>query len=342
MTYRVKIRQHPEPIAVEVGETILAAALRQGVPYPHGCQSGNCGSCKSHLHSGDVDLTPYSEFALTDEERSCGLILACRAVVWDDAEVAWLEADEVVAHPNRKLACTVSNIEDATHDIRRIRLRIDAGGPYTFSAGQYAFVTFGDRPAREYSMANRPDRPELEFHIRRISGGATSPYVANALTVGERVGVDGPYGTSYLRELHTGPIIAVAGGSGLAPVLSVVETALVKGMRQPITMFFGVRDERDVYMEDRLNELAARHDTFDFEIVLSEPTRATHRPTGFVHERVARRFHDFDGCKAYLAGPPPMVEAAEALLAGRGMLPRDIHADAFYTEADKPDTERTT
>ncbi len=335
MTFKVGIRQHTGPIEVETGETILSAALRQGVAYPHGCQSGNCGACKSHLIGGDVELSPYSEFALTEEERAGGLILACRAVPWEDCEVGWLDTDETVVHPRRQLDCRVARIEDATHDIRRIWLTVERGGPYLFSAGQYARVTFDGMPSRDYSMANRPDEPNLEFHIRHVPGGATSGFVGTGLKVGDHVSVEGPFGMSYLRELHAGPILAMAGGSGLAPILSICRTAAAKAMQQPIHVLFGVRDERDVYLERPLRELCQANANMDVECVLSEPTSATGRPTGFLHDRVAARFADFDGWKAYLAGPPPMVEAAQKLLENRGMLTRDIHADAFYTEAEK-------
>src|SRR5438105_3104752 len=130
MSFAITIRQHDAPIPVEPGETILAAALAQGVPYPHGCRSGNCGACKSVLLSGEVDLAPYSGYALTEEERSQGLILACRATPWSDAAVAWLETDEVAAHPLRQVTCRVIGLEDLTHDIKRVRLEIVAGGPF--------------------------------------------------------------------------------------------------------------------------------------------------------------------------------------------------------------------
>ncbi|MHA1571761.1 MAG: 2Fe-2S iron-sulfur cluster-binding protein, partial [Alphaproteobacteria bacterium] len=170
MNIQVQIRQYDKPIAVETGETILAAALRQGVPYPHGCQSGNCGACKSHLLSGDVELSPYSEFALSEQERGNGLILACRAVPSQDSTVAWLEADESIVHPVRHLQCRVARIEAATHDIRRLWLTVESGGPFVFSAGQFAKLTFQGQPARDYSMANRPGQPQLEFHIRHLPG----------------------------------------------------------------------------------------------------------------------------------------------------------------------------
>ncbi|MHA1567513.1 MAG: NADH:ubiquinone reductase (Na(+)-transporting) subunit F [Alphaproteobacteria bacterium] len=339
MNIQVQIRQYDKPIAVETGETILAAALRQGVPYPHGCQSGNCGACKSHLLSGDVELSPYSEFALSEQERGNGLILACRAVPSQDSTVAWLEADESIVHPVRHLQCRVARIEAATHDIRRLWLTVESGGPFVFSAGQFAKLTFQGQPARDYSMANRPGQPQLEFHIRHLPGGKTSAFVASTLKVGDPVQVEGPFGASYLRELHSGPILAVAGGSGLAPILSIVETALAKGLLQPIHLYFGIRDERDVYHQQRLSELADRHANFSAHIVLSEPAQETSRPTGFVHLLVRQHHADFDGCKAYLAGPPPMVEAATEMFTAGGMGAGDIHADAFYTEAEKAELE---
>jgi CDP-4-dehydro-6-deoxyglucose reductase/ferredoxin-NAD(P)+ reductase (naphthalene dioxygenase ferredoxin-specific) len=192
-------------------------------------------------------------------------------------------------------------------------------------------------------MANRPDQRELEFHIRQLGGGTASVYAATQLKLGDAVAVAGPFGTSYLRELHTGPILALAGGSGLAPIKSIVESALARGLRQDIHLYFGVRDERDLYGEAQMQALAAAHPNFRFTPVLSMPTGgptgATARRTGFLHDAVAADLDPgpdaVDGMKAYLAGPPVMVEAASTMLAARGMRREDIYADAFYTEAEK-------
>lgn len=334
MSFSVKIRQWDEPVTVESGATILEAAIDAGVPFPYGCQSGNCGACKSFLIAGEVELTPYSDFALTDEERAQGQILACRAVPLSDCEVQWLEAEDIVVHPRRILTCTVAGVEQVTHDIKRIRLTIDKGGPFLFSAGQFASVTFAGQKPRDYSMANTPDDRTIEFHVRRMPNGATSAYVFDHVKAGDQVRVEGPAGASHLRESHRGPIIAVAGGSGLAPIKSIVETALKKGMKQGIHLYFGVRDERDLYMEEHFKALAAKHPNFSFQTVLSQPEGETARRTGFVHEAVASDYDDLDGCKAYLCGPPVMVEAATKMLKSRGMNQFDIHADAFYTEAE--------
>lgn len=346
MSFKIAIKGRGEKVVAEMGETILAAALRAGVPYPCGCRSGNCGACKSRLIAGEIEMSPYSDYALSKAEKGTGLILACRAVPWSDCEVAWLEADDVAMHPIRHLDCEVTSVEAATHDIRILRMAIRAGGPFDFSAGQYASVIFDPTrtgavklPPRDFSMANRPGGDTLEFHIRLMPGGAVTPYVANALKAGERVRVVGPYGNAFYRPRHTGPILAIAGGSGLAPIQSTVEEALAQGARQPIHLYFGVRDERDLYREDHFRALAAKHPNLKFVPVLSEPGGPTTRRTGFLSEAIGKDFADVDGFKAYLAGPPVMVETCTAVLKHRGLARQNLHADAFYTEADKAKLE---
>ncbi len=333
--FSVRVRQFDVPLALETGQTILDAALKLELPYPHGCRSGNCGACKSELLSGEVEMAPYSEYALSAAEKAAGLILACRAVAWSDCEVRFLEQDETVAHPLRHLEARVEALRQATHDIRVLTLEILSGGPFSFSAGQYASVGFAGLPARDYSMANRPDETRLEFHIRLVPGGAVTPYVAERVRVGDPVKIIGPSGTSHWRERHTGPIVALAGGSGLAPIKSIVETALGAGARQPIAVYFGVRDERDLYLEDHFRGLAERHSNLTFIPVLSTPAGATRRRTGFLAETLRQDFATLDGAKAYLAGPPAMVETALETLAALGLRRQDCHADIFYTEADK-------
>lgn len=335
MTHTVRIARWAAPVAVETGQTVLEAALQAGVPYPHGCRSGNCGACKSRLLRGEVEMAPWSEFALTGAERAAGLVLACRTVPWGDAEIAWLGEDDVAAHPVRKVAGRVEAVEAMTRDISAVRVSIADGGPFAFSAGQYCRLRFAGLPARDFSMANMPGEEKLEFHVRRVAGGAVSAYVADRLAVGEAVGLEGPFGAAFLRESHCGPIYAVAGGSGLAPAKSIVERALAGGAARGVSLYFGVRDERDLYLEDRFESLARAHANFRFVPVLSGPGAPTRRRTGLVHEALAADAAGFDGCKAYVAGPPPMVEAACALLAARGMRREDVHADAFYTEAEK-------
>lgn len=336
MTATIRVLDEP-PVSVPglTGETLLVSLLEAGVAFPHNCQSGNCGACKCELIEGDILELPYSEFALSEEERSRGLILACRTQVWGDCSVRRLEAEDTVLHPSRVLRCQLSRVTDLTHDIKALELTIVAGGPYTFSAGQHAQLKFGPGvPARNYSMANRPDQGVLEFFVRHVPRGQASGHVFTSLHLGAEVTVSGPLGNAYLRENHRGPILAVAGGSGMAPIKSIVETALHAEPSREVHLYFGVRDERDIYLESWLSELRARHPNVLTHLVLSQPSGTSARRKGLVSQAVLEDVASFEDFKAYVAGPPAMVEALQLALVERGVALRDVHADAFYSQAE--------
>ena len=328
---QITLEGHAEPVAVEAGDTILTSLLRAGVPFPFSCQAGNCGTCKCELVSGDVLELEHSEHALAPEERAKGIVLACRTQVWDDTVVRRIDAEELVMHPSRIMRCRVAELEDLTHDIKGVRLAIEAGGPFVFSAGQYAQLEFAPGLSRHYSMASTPHETELVFHVRHMPGGRTSAHVATRLKVGDKVKVSGPLGVAYLRDNHAGPVLLVAGGSGLAPIQSILRTMLERGHSAPVTLYFGVRSERDLYHEALLKDLALRHPNFSYHVVLSEQKGASGRRYGLVHQAIELTAA-IDSAMAYLAGPPVMVEAATALLGSRGFMPRQIHADAFYNQ----------
>jgi len=316
---QITLEGHDRPIPVEAGDTILASLLRAGVPFPFSCQAGNCGTCKCELVSGDILELEHSEHALSAEERAKGLILACRSQVWDDTTVRRIDAEELVLHPSRVMRCRVLELEDLTPDIKGLRLAPESGGPMTFSAGQYAELEFATGLSRHYSMANTPDEPQLLFHVHHVSAGRTSRYVASELKVGDKVKVSGPRGVNYLRDAHRGPVLLVAAGSGLAPIRSILCTLLERGHPAPVRLYFGAPSERDVYHAALLKNLASRFPSFAYQMV-----------RGPLHETI--EVDEAGDVMAYLAGPPPMVEPARAMLAARGLAPRQIHAEAFYDQ----------
>lgn len=348
MTWTITVAGDPQSIPAEDGETLLDALLRHGVGFAYSCQTGNCGTCKCEYVTGEILELEYSEHALSASERERGTILACRSQVWSDVQIRRLSAEEFVMHPSRVMQCRVVELIFATHDVLRLRLAIESGGPYTFSAGQFAKLQFAFAPGtpRDYSMANRPDEPVLEFHIRCIAGGV-SGHLTSRLRHGDLVRVSGPFGASYLREQHPGPIIAIAGGTGLAPIRSIVATALDKALGRPLHVYFGVRSERDVYAEAELRAWQALHENLEVHVVLSDEvvvnaagqgeglrSVARLRRYGLVTDAVRADFPHFQGFQAYLAGPPAMVDAATELLSAGGVAARDIHADAFYSAVD--------
>ncbi|PWK64980.1 2Fe-2S iron-sulfur cluster-binding protein [Aminobacter sp. AP02] len=315
------------PIAAE--QTILQAALEAGVAYPHGCRSGRCGSCKSRLISGDVELGKHSPFALTDEDRTAGLILACRSVPTNDVTVEWLD-DAYVARLAVTQEAEVTTIEPMTHDILALRLRLSDRAAFRFAAGQYLTLTVPGAPPRQYSMANRPDEELVELHVRAVPGGRASSLIHTSLAIGDTVHIEGPAGAAYLREAHPGPIVAIAGGSGLAPIKSIVETALRDGFDAPIHLYFGARAAHDLYLVDQFRALEKTFPNLAFIPVLSQTTSDGWR-SGFVSDALAEDHRDLAGAIAYVAGPPAMVDAAMAVLGTRGVAAGDIHADVFFT-----------
>src|SRR4051812_17564816 len=157
---QITLEGHDRPVPVEAGDTILASLLRAGVPFPFSCQAGNCGTCKCELVRGDVLELEHSEHALSPQERARGVILACRTQIWDDTAIRRIDAQELVMHPSRVMRCRVLELEDLAREVKGLRLAVEAGGPYLFSAGQYAELEFAPGVSRHYSMASIPEEPE--------------------------------------------------------------------------------------------------------------------------------------------------------------------------------------
>lgn len=326
----IRFEQWPATIEVRRG-TILDAALAAGVPYPHGCRSGDCGSCKSRLIAGLVDRYACAPEALSREEARLGLFLACRARAKSDLEIAWVAEVGCRVLPVRTLEAEVVGLESATHDIKRVNLGI-VGARLDFYAGQYLSLRCNGHPPRPYSMANSPDDGELELHVRHVPGGKVSGYVAESLRLGERVTLEGPFGSAYLRPETNRPLLLLAGGSGLAPIKSILRTALARGHPHPIHLYHGVREARDLYDGEELEQLSASGLMSFHQVLSSSETPGTYRH-GFVHEAVAEDFDSLSGFDIYLAGPPPMVDAVRETVCRLGAEEENVYADAFHAAA---------
>jgi ferredoxin-NAD(P)+ reductase (naphthalene dioxygenase ferredoxin-specific) len=258
-------------------------------------------------------------------------VLACQATLTESCAIEIPEPDEVVVHPARILKATVTGIDVLTHDIRRLRLKPNK--PLEFSPGQYAQLQFAPDLARPYSMAGLSRDAELEFHVRKVPGGRVTAHVFEQLKLGDSVRVSGPLGTAYLRTKHRGPMLCAAGGTGLAPILSIVRGAIAGGMTQPMHVYLGVRSDADVYGLPELRALQAQHAGLNVHVVVvTGPARQDQR-LGLITDAIRADWPGkLDGWRAYLCGSPPMVEAVTQLVRGRGLAPEQTHADAFYLQ----------
>jgi ferredoxin-NAD(P)+ reductase (naphthalene dioxygenase ferredoxin-specific) len=311
---------------VDSGSNLLDVLRANSLPISYSCMSGRCGTCRCRVVSGQVrDSGPEAGRPQAGKDD---YVLACQAVLTDNCTIELPEVDEVVVHTARIVKGTVTAIEAATHDIRRIRVRL--AKPMAFSAGQYATVQFTPEHIRPYSMAGLHDDFEWEFQVRRVPDGRVTAFIFDELQVGAALRISGPLGTAYLRQKHTGPMLCVGGGTGLAPVLSIVRGALAAGMDNPIHLYFGVRSAEDVYDAERLQALAAAHPNVKVHIVVATGAAGANERSGLVTDAIEKDLGHLTGWRAYLCGAPAMVDALNLLVTRLGVEPGLVHADAFY------------
>lgn len=318
-------------------QSVLESLLRAGVYVPNSCNQGTCGSCKFQVVSGEVDHRGSPHDTLTAEERAQGLALACQARPVDNVEVALRGSDDVGStHVLRDLTGTVAHVEDIARDTRRILIDLDEA--LDFSAGQYIELTVpGTAERRQYSLANTAEeRKVLELHVRRVPGGlASDEWLFGTVAVGDRIEGIGPLGDFYApaAEDDTGePMVLIGGGTGLAPLVGIVRTALARYPNREVVLYHGVRGAADLYDGQMAAELEARYPGFRFVPVLSEETSPEHR-SGFPTDALLEDISSCRGWSGWLCGPPAMVEAGVKAFKRRRMAPRLIHREKF-TPAD--------
>ncbi len=337
--HSLRIEPIGETVPVVERQTILDACLRAGIWLPHACGHGLCGTCKISVIEGEVDHGAASSFALMDFERDDGCALACSATLCSDAVIeADIDEDpDAQHHAVRDFVGTVARAHLLTPDIRGIWLELDQG--IAFQAGQYVNLAIpGVAGRRAFSLANPPAEPNrLELHVRRVPGGQATAWLHDSLKVGDRLAFSGPYGRFFVRKSADRPMIFLAGGSGLSGPKAMILDLLAGGCRTPIVLIHGVRGRKDLYFADLFGDLAGRHGNFTYVAALSEPQPgdAWDGERGFVHEVAERRFAGrFAGHKAYLCGPPLMIEACIGVLMKGRLFERDIYLEKFATAGD--------
>jgi propane monooxygenase reductase component len=339
------VRFEPVGIEIEVDEeqTILRAAAEQGVQLMHGCKEGQCAACKSFVLEGeDIELDSYSTFALPDYEKDEGSTLLCRAHAYEDLVIELLNYDEEIIRsglPLRKGVAEVVANEPVTHDLRHLVLRLVEPEEIKFFPGQYLDITVpGTDETRSFSMANVPGREgRFEFVIKVYPDGLFSEFLASTVRVGDRLDVEGPFGTFTLRESRTSPLVFVGGGAGMAPVLGLLRSMADRGVARPAVFYYGGRRPRDMCFTDELRALEQRLPGFRFVPAVSEPTAEDDwdGEVGLVTDVLKRCEPDLAGRDAYVCGPPPMVDAAISTLTGLGVREQDIFYDKFTTTGEQ-------
>jgi CDP-4-dehydro-6-deoxyglucose reductase len=332
MPHQVTIQSSGHTFPVNDGETVLAAALREGIVIAYGCRNGVCGTCKGRLIEGAVDYGTYQDKAMTEAERQSGMALFCQARPRSDLVIQCRELGMAVKGLQiRMMPARVMKMTRAAPDVMLLELKLPANDKFVFLAGQYVDLILRDGTRRSFSMANAPHDSEfLTLHLRNY-GGPFSQHVFGAMKEKDIVRIEGPFGTFFLREDSAKPVVLLASGTGFAPIKAIVEHALHAGMRRPMTLYWGCRVRSDLY----LHELASRwhqEGLLRYIPVLSDAATSDHWDgrTGFVHRAVMEDFPDLSGHQVYACGAPIVVESAQRDFTARcGLPPEEFYSDAF-------------
>ncbi|MHB8743554.1 MAG: CDP-6-deoxy-delta-3,4-glucoseen reductase [Sulfuricaulis sp.] len=332
MGYKIRIESSGHEIIAEEKETVLAAALRQGVTLAYSCRNGDCGTCKGKVISGQVAYGEYEEKAMSEAEKRAGYALFCQAVPLSDLVISAKEINAAKDIPIRIMPCRVIKLEKLGHDVMRLWLKLAEGQRLQFLAGQYVDILLSGNKRRSFSLATAPQADELlQLHVRHFPGGLFSEQVFSKMQEKDLLRFQGPFGTFFLREDSNRPAILVAGGTGFAPIKSMLDHAFAQGIARPLHLYWGARARRDLYLNDLPPAWTREHSHFRYTPVLSEPQSADQWSgrTGWVHEAVIADYPDLSQHEVYASGPPPMIEALKKAVTARGLPDDRLYYDSF-------------
>ena len=342
MTFTITVEPSGRTFSAQPDEAMLAAGIRQGIGLPYGCKDGACGSCKCKLVSGSVVHGAHQSKALSADEEAAGYVLTCCGVAQSDVVIESRQVTEIGAFPIKKMPVRVSALERASHDVMVLRLQLPASDAFQYHAGQYVEFLLRDGDRRSYSMANAPHtqsaQPSLELHLRHMPGGKFTDHVFGAMKEKDILRIEGPYGSFFLREDSTKPMVLLASGTGFAPIKAIIEHMQFKGITREATLYWGGRRPADLYQSTWIEAKLAEMPNLRYVPVVSNalPDDAWTGRTGFVHEAVLQDVPDLSGHEVYACGAPIVVDSAKRDYMAHAGLPEEaFFADSFTSAADK-------
>ena len=341
MSFTVTVQPSGRTFIAQADEALLAAAIRQGIGLPYGCKDGACGSCKCKKLDGSITQGTHQLKALSLAEAEQGYILTCCAVAHSDVLIESRQVTDESAFPVKKMPVRVNSLAKASHDVMLLRLQLPASDVFKYHAGQYVEFLLRDGDRRAYSMGNAPhmqlETPGVDLHIRHMPGGKFTDHVFSAMKEKEILRIEGPFGSFYLREDSTKPMVLLASGTGFAPIKAIIEHLQFKGITRPAVLYWGGRRPADLYMHDWVLGKVAEMPNLRYVPVVSDalPEDAWTGRTGFVHKAVLQDIADLSGHQVYACGAPIVVDSAQAAYVAAGLPEGEFYADSFVTEKDK-------
>lgn len=332
MTHIVTIQPSGTQFEVNDGESVLAAALRQGIMLAYSCRNGTCASCHGKVLEGDIGYPLQPPNALTDEQQQRGEALFCQAVPESDLVIHAREIDAIRDLPVRMLPVRVQDKTLLSPTVARLRLTLPKEQRLQYLAGQYVEILLKGGKRRAFSLASAPHEEEfLELHVRYVEGGDFTEYVFKEMAERAILRFEGPLGTFFLREDSTRPILMMAGGTGFAPLKAMLEHLYHSGDTRPVHLFWGARDLAELYQHKTATGWSERHAHIEYTGVLSEPNTEDEwqGSTGWVHDALLAAYPNLQDYDVYMSGPPAMIDAARHEFTARGLPEDQLFYDSF-------------
>ncbi len=337
MSFKISVPASGHEFIAEEGESILEAALKQGVGLPYGCRNGACGKCAGDVLDGEVSYDTDALRAQAKKEHEAGKTLFCQACATSDLQIKVREIVKSTDIEIKTLPCRVEKMGLLSHDVMRLQLKLPENERLQFMAGQYLEFLLKDGKRRAFSIANAPhDDSYIELHIRHVPDGHFGDFVFDGLKEKTLMRIEGPLGSYFLREDSKRPIILMGGGTGFAPLKGMLEHAFYIKLDRPIHLFCGAREKSDLYMDEMVQQWLEKNSNLKYTAVLSEAADEDNwqGETGMVHESVIRHYPDLSDFDVYLSGPPPMVKAGMDLFYEKGLPETQIYSDSFEYSSD--------
>jgi CDP-4-dehydro-6-deoxyglucose reductase len=325
---------------VNEGESVLNAALRQGVMLPYSCKNGTCGSCKGQLVSGDVHYPFHPPLALSREEIGEGCALLCQAEPTGDLVIRAREIEAVRDIQVRKMPARVIEKKLLAPDVMLIRIRLPSAQRLQFLAGQYLEILLPEGKRRAFSIASPPQsEDEIELHIRHVDGGGFTGWVFDEMKERDILRLEAPLGTFFIRNDRLDrPMIMMGGGTGFAPLKSMLEDLLAHQDKRPVHLFWGARSQADLYLHEQARQWAEQNSHIRYSSALLEPGDEVPPDCfhGVVHEAVLQQYADLSGFDIYMSGPPAMIDVSRKAFIEHGAEKGRIFFDSFEFGLDVP------
>jgi len=343
---RISLANSDRSFSVAPGQSVLDAAIGAGLNLPHSCKGGNCGSCRARLLQGEIEYPNGRPLGLADAEVAEGFILLCQARARGDLCVETFEVTAPGEARIKRWPARIERIVPLAHDVMAVFLRLPVAEPFSFEAGQYIDIMLPGGRRRSFSIASPPhDSRLLELHVRRVAGGEFTERLFSQEMRSALLTIEGPLGQFVCRPSAApgstlAPMLMIGGGTGLAPLYSMMRHLIERGAHRDMHLYWGVRSERDLYAHAALEALARRAPGLRYSPVLSEASPTWTGRRGWVHEAVIRDIERLENYDVYASGPPAMIAAIRSEFGLRGVPAARIFFDSFDYSPDAVERHR--